>query len=367
MSAKILTIAQQKGGAGKTTVVAQLATTYASQKKNVALVDIDPQASLTSWFAERKRTLGENNRIVLSSVGGWRLKNELDRLKQDFDIILVDAPPHAETEANIAIRYADLLVIPVQPSPMDVWATAPTFKQAKKEKTEALNKEKVEFLQKKISLGFPIGIKEDSLTIGLHSCGDLGTSLIKELGSKKSCELLLFSCCYHKIDQGQNLSLAALKNPMHFSSNALHLASRSGKIITKIDLAKRKRFKRHRYSLHYFLFDQFKLPFRALGNTSPKDYQGPFSKYAKAHPNLASLKGVSEEELDSFYQSEETKNKFIDNFNADIIRLMLGRLIEQYIIIDRALYLKERGHRTSVEEVFDRSLSPRNILLRSYS
>lgn len=138
MPAKILTIAQQKGGAGKTTVVAQLATTYASQNKNVALVDIDPQASLTSWFAERKRTLGESNRIVLSSVGGWRLKNELDRLKQDFDIILVDAPPHAETEANIAIRYADLLVIPVQPSPMDVWATAPTFKQAKKEKTEAI-------------------------------------------------------------------------------------------------------------------------------------------------------------------------------------------------------------------------------------
>lgn len=138
MTAKILTIAQQKGGAGKTTVVAQLATTYASQKKNVALVDIDPQASLTSWFAERKRTLGEENRIVLSSVGGWRLKNELDRLKQDFDVILVDAPPHAETEANIAIRYADLLVIPVQPSPMDVWATAPTFKQAKKEKTQAI-------------------------------------------------------------------------------------------------------------------------------------------------------------------------------------------------------------------------------------
>ncbi len=137
MSAKIITIAQQKGGAGKTTVVAQLATAYGAQRKNVALVDIDPQASLTSWFAERKRSLAEENRIVLSSVGGWRLKNELDRLKQDFDVILVDAPPHAQTEANIAIRYADLLVIPVQPSPMDVWATEPTFKQAKKEKTAA--------------------------------------------------------------------------------------------------------------------------------------------------------------------------------------------------------------------------------------
>ncbi len=138
MAAKIITIAQQKGGAGKTTVVAQLAVAYASQNKNVALVDIDPQASLTSWFAERKRSLGEDNMIVLSSVGGWRLKNELDRMKNDFDVILVDAPPHAQTEADIAIRYADLLVIPVQPSPMDVWATSPTFKQAKKQKTEAI-------------------------------------------------------------------------------------------------------------------------------------------------------------------------------------------------------------------------------------
>jgi len=138
MSAKIITVAQQKGGAGKTTVVAQLATVYAAQKKNVALVDIDPQASLTSWFAERKRSLGEDNSLLLASVGGWRLKGELDRLQQDFDVILVDAPPHAQTESNIAIRYADLLVIPVQPSPMDVWATAPTFKQAKKEKTDAI-------------------------------------------------------------------------------------------------------------------------------------------------------------------------------------------------------------------------------------
>lgn len=138
MPAKIITVAQQKGGAGKTTVVAQLAAVYAAQKKNVALVDIDPQASLTSWFAERKRSLGEDNSLLLASVGGWRLKAELDRLQQDFDVILVDAPPHAQTESNIAIRYADLLVIPVQPSPMDVWATAPTFKQAKKEKTEAI-------------------------------------------------------------------------------------------------------------------------------------------------------------------------------------------------------------------------------------
>lgn len=226
---------------------------------------------------------------------------------------------------------------------------------------------KVEFIQKTIRLELPIGIKENSLTIGLHSCGDLGTCLVKELGAKNECELLLFSCCYHKIEKGQNLSQAALKEPITFSKNALHLASRSGKIISIDDLLKRKRFKRHRYSLHYFLYDFYKIPFMGLGNTSPKDYQGSFSKYAKGHTDLSVLHKITEKELDSYYESLETQAKFLDNFNADIIRLMLGRLIEQYIIIDRALYLKEHGHQARIEEVFDRSLSPRNILLRSHS
>ena len=137
MTAKVITVAQQKGGAGKTTVTAQLATAFLAMRKSVALVDIDPQASLTSWFAARQRTLGGENKLVLSSVGGWRLKNEIERFKNEFHVVLVDAPPHADTDSNIAIRNADLMLVPIQPSPMDVWASDPTFKQAKKEKTEA--------------------------------------------------------------------------------------------------------------------------------------------------------------------------------------------------------------------------------------
>lgn len=136
MAATIITIAQQKGGAGKTTLAAQLAVTWAKGRQSVAVVDIDPQGSLTAWHMARRRTLGDQDAggIHLSTVAGWRLGTELDRLRRDFDLVIVDSPPHAETEAKAAIRAATLVLVPVQPSPMDLWAIGPTIDVARKEK-----------------------------------------------------------------------------------------------------------------------------------------------------------------------------------------------------------------------------------------
>lgn len=136
MAATVFTIAQQKGGAGKTTLAAQLAVHWAGSNKKVAILDIDPQASLTSWHMARRRSLGDQDAggIHLSTVAGWRLGTELDRLRKDFDVVIVDSPPHAETEAKAAIRAADLVLVPVQPSPMDLWAIGPTLDVARKEK-----------------------------------------------------------------------------------------------------------------------------------------------------------------------------------------------------------------------------------------
>lgn len=139
MSAKIITVAQQKGGAGKTTLAAQLAVTWAKRKLHVALADVDPQASLAAWHGARRQRLGQDaGGLHLSIVAGWRLSGELDRLKQDFDVILIDSPPHAETDARIAVRAADLVLVPIQPSPMDLWATGPTLELARKEKSPFL-------------------------------------------------------------------------------------------------------------------------------------------------------------------------------------------------------------------------------------
>ena len=137
MAGKVLTLAQQKGGAGKTTLVAQLAVAFATRGKSVALVDIDPQGSLTRWFKARDDA-GVTAKIDFNAVTGWRAQAAVDRLKSTHDIVLVDSAPHAEIEAKIAVRVADLIVVPIQPSPLDLWATEPTLALARSEKRKAL-------------------------------------------------------------------------------------------------------------------------------------------------------------------------------------------------------------------------------------
>ena len=135
MVARIITIAQQKGGAGKTTLAAHLAVAWATGKRRVAIVDTDPQGSLTQWYKLRETVLGEAaTSLTFAAISGWRVRSEIDRLKYDHDLILIDSPPHTDAEARTAIRAADLVVVPLQPSPMDVWATSATIQICKQEK-----------------------------------------------------------------------------------------------------------------------------------------------------------------------------------------------------------------------------------------
>jgi chromosome partitioning protein len=139
MAARVITIAQQKGGAGKTTLAAHLAIAWAGAGRSVALVDIDPQGSLAAWHALRIERLGSGKTgLDFAAIAGWRTGAEVERRARGHDIVVIDSPPHAETEAKLAIRAADLVIIPVQPSPMDVWATKPTLDLARQEKVPVL-------------------------------------------------------------------------------------------------------------------------------------------------------------------------------------------------------------------------------------
>src|SRR5690606_32766972 len=112
---------------------------------SVAVVDIDPQGSLSAWWAMRgdmgiPAPHGARGRGGLSvhRIAGWRTANEVDKLARDHDVVVIDSPPHAETEAKIAVRAADLVLVPLQPSPMDFWATRATLDLAAGEGTAAL-------------------------------------------------------------------------------------------------------------------------------------------------------------------------------------------------------------------------------------
>jgi len=125
---KVITIAQQKGGAGKTTVTAHLAVAFSQRGKRTAIIDIDPQGSLSTWHRIREEKFGEGYTGLTSvATTGWKLASEIADLRDDHDVILIDSPPHIEADARGAIRAADLIILPVQPSPTDLWATKATL------------------------------------------------------------------------------------------------------------------------------------------------------------------------------------------------------------------------------------------------
>ena len=132
--ATVIAIAQSKGGAGKTSLTVHLAcalggrkTDAADIRKRVALVDLDPLMSLTKWFHLRESRIGPDARISIYTGVGWRAQGEIERAKRDSEIVLIDAPPQDEVALRTAIRASSVTLVPMQLSPMDLWATWPTL------------------------------------------------------------------------------------------------------------------------------------------------------------------------------------------------------------------------------------------------
>ncbi len=139
MAGRVITIAQRKGGAGKTTLAAQLAVAWAQQGAKVAVLDIDPQASLAAWVGLRRERLRDAAiGFEFAAVPGWRAEQWIADRAREADLVVVDGPAHIETEARIAVRAAGLVLIPVQPSPLDLWATEATLAMARDERRPAV-------------------------------------------------------------------------------------------------------------------------------------------------------------------------------------------------------------------------------------
>lgn len=134
--AKVLTFAQQKGGAGKTTLLTQVAVAMSSPKRRIALIDLDPQKTLSSWMDERIKNRGEPDMDLIES-SEWRIGSDISKAGRDADVIMIDCPGVADIMLNRVLRETDLVVAPAQPSAPDVWATRAILKMAMKEGADA--------------------------------------------------------------------------------------------------------------------------------------------------------------------------------------------------------------------------------------
>jgi chromosome partitioning protein len=124
MQAKIIAVVNQKGGAGKTTVAMQLAGTLGRRGYKVLVVDADPQATSSRWAASADDSKPFPATVVGLSAAQGKLHREVKKLMTDYDYIVIDGPPAADSPiAQSALMIADLALVPVIPSPLDIWAS----------------------------------------------------------------------------------------------------------------------------------------------------------------------------------------------------------------------------------------------------
>ena len=132
----VYTIAQQKGGAGKTTLASNLAVGLSRSGRGVAVLDTDPQGSLGRWFLERAER-GEPG-MDLSTASAWGASYEVKKLSRQWDDVVIDTPPKLDGDLRPAIKAADLVLLPVGPSLADVWALEAVLDLCARERKPAL-------------------------------------------------------------------------------------------------------------------------------------------------------------------------------------------------------------------------------------
>lgn len=133
---KVVLFAQQKGGAGKTMLLTQLAPAWAAAGRSVAIVDLDPQRSATEWHHVRRASGRAGIELVESA--NWRAASDIERAGRAHDLTLIDSPGTAEVLRRVALRAADFCVVPCQPSAADVWSSRLTLEMIEAQGTPHL-------------------------------------------------------------------------------------------------------------------------------------------------------------------------------------------------------------------------------------
>jgi chromosome partitioning protein len=114
----VIAVVGNKGGAGKTTLSVNLAAGL-TRKASIAVIDADPQGSALQW-----RAIADNDQALPVYGASTQLGTQAQTLLNDFEYIIIDCPPSVHApQTNAVLEFGDLALIPVQPSPVDLWAT----------------------------------------------------------------------------------------------------------------------------------------------------------------------------------------------------------------------------------------------------
>lgn len=152
----IISILNPKGGSGKTTLSTTLARSLHERGFSVLIVDSDPQGSARDWHA-----VTEDNPLPLVALDRANNLKSLITVQASYDYVVIDGAAKLEDMIAAAIKAADYILIPVQPSPYDIWAASDLVDFIKARQEVADGKPKSSFVitrtMKRTKLGREIG------------------------------------------------------------------------------------------------------------------------------------------------------------------------------------------------------------------